>query len=384
MRSFWFWAVIIGLITTVFKTSRIPILSSGRGLAFASGVAPHSSTTTSPRVGEPFSNPRALKVAELLPDPSAERQQWLQELNRWREIAGVAPSVANSALSHGSERHAQYLVNQGPAGIAAFRTYDRTIGAGAHIETEGARWYTAEGAEAAQGGRLTANVIQCADVAWEGINERADIDQLLLAPFHRFSLLAPWGVVAGYGSHGEYPRRVAALALRGPIDREEETIVEFPADRSEIPWNAMVGSEWPNPLAVCPGYAAPVGVPITVQNGEQLDLKSYSLRDEDDGKQLAACAFDASTYSDADPAQARRGRDLLAAYGAIVLIPRRPLRAGDHYRVAINAYQGDFAWSFGVNPFEPPIAHPITMRSASVTPARKRNAILLDRDGRPE
>ena len=378
MRSHWFWVVLIGLIPTCFRIDRTQIPSKNDGLTFASGVAPHASAASA-QAGEALSNPRALSVAELLPDLSADGQPWLQEFNKWREMAGVSPAVANSTLSRGSERHARYLVNQGPVGIAAFRTYDRTIGAGAHIEEKGARWYTTAGAEAAQGGRLTPDVIQCADVAWEGRNQRADIDQLLLAPFHRFSLLAPWAAVAGYGSYGEYPRRVAALALRGPIDHTENVTVEFPPDKSEIPWNAMVGSEWPNPLAVCPGYVAPVGVPITVQKGGRLDLRSYSLRDEENGKELAACAFDARTYRDADPVQRRRGRELLEAYGAIVLIPRHPLRAGDHYRVEINARQGDFAWDFGVNPFDRPIAHPITVRSASATPAQKRDAILSSR-----
>jgi hypothetical protein len=378
MRSLWFWVVLIGLTLAVFRINRTSIAPIGGGLAFASGVAPRPSAATPPAVAPP-GNSRALRIAELLPDLAAEGRPWLMELNKWRQMAGLAPSVANTALSQGSERHARYLVNRGPVSLAGFRIYDRTIGPGAHIEDKGARWYTAEGAEAAQGGRLTADVIQCADVAWEGRDERVDIDQLLLAPFHRFSLMAPWGVVAGYGSYGEYPRRAAALALRGPIDRGQNAIVEFPPDKSEIPWTAMVGSEWPNPLAACPGYAAPVGVPITVQNGGRLDLTSYSLRDQDDGKELTACALDATSYRDDDPVQRRRGRDLLAAYGAIVLIPRHPLRAGDHYRVEIDARQADFAWSFGVNPFDQPAAHPIVVRSASVTPAREPAAKLSSR-----
>jgi hypothetical protein len=141
----------------------------------------------------------------------------------------------------------------------------------------------------------------------------------------------------------------------------------------------MVGSEWPNPLAVCSPYTVPVGVPITVQNGGRLDLVSYSLRDESNGKRLDACAFDARRYANADPVQERRGRELLAAYGAIILLPRHPLRRGDRYRVDIDARQGHFAWSFGVSRFPPSGAHPLAVRSASATPRRKRSVRSLSR-----
>lgn len=375
----WSWIVLIGFVLTAVTGKRIQTLSQNHGLGFSSAVRLQARTASAASRRSGSSAP-GLDDAELTPDVAAGGELWLLELNKWREESGLSPAVANLSLSRGSERHARYLVNEGPVSVAAFRIYDRTIGSGAHTEDRAARWYTAEGAEAARGGRLTPDVIQCADVAWEGRNQRADIDQLLLAPFHRFSLLAPWGVVAGYGSYGEYPRRVAALALRGPIDESPHgPAVEFPPDNSKIPWNAMVGSEWPNPLSVCPGYEAPVGVPITVQSGERLDLDSYSIYDESDGKELAACAFDARTYRDSDPVQRRRGRELLAAYGAAVLIPRRPLRAGDHYRVDIDARQGHFAWSFGVGQSPPPSAHPITVRSASAAPTQKRSEGLSSR-----
>ena len=48
--------------------------------------------------------------------------------------------------------------------------------------------------------------MQSADVAWNGKDGAADIDALLLGPFHRFSLLAPWAQVAGFGGFCEPPR----------------------------------------------------------------------------------------------------------------------------------------------------------------------------------
>ncbi|MBV8771092.1 MAG: hypothetical protein JO166_02010 [Deltaproteobacteria bacterium] len=92
-----------------------------------------------------------------------------------------------------------------------------SLGPGAHFESSRSRSYTPAGAEAAIGGPLAVDVIQAADVAWEGRTESGDIDNLIAAPFHRLTLLAPWVQIGGYGSFGEYRRRVAALALRGPV-----------------------------------------------------------------------------------------------------------------------------------------------------------------------
>ncbi|HJU12314.1 MAG TPA: hypothetical protein VJ728_15630, partial [Candidatus Binataceae bacterium] len=148
----------------------------------------------------------------VLPEPL-----WLVELNLWRRMAGLNVIVENNKLSSGSAEHARYLVVQGPADVTGFRAYDRSIGPRAHVEQTTSSSYTRAGAMAAIGGPLAADVIQGADVAWEGRNESSDIDSLIAAPFHRLSLLAPWAQIGGYGSFGEYPRRAAALALRGPL-----------------------------------------------------------------------------------------------------------------------------------------------------------------------
>jgi len=103
---------------------------------------------------------------------------------------------------------------------------------------------------------------------------------LLVAPFHRFSLLAPWATVAGYGVFGDYPRRAAALALLGiPQDSGGMGQVEFPPDGSTLAIAARNNSEWPNPLTSCPGYVRPVGLPISLQMGNLVRLESFSLRD---------------------------------------------------------------------------------------------------------
>src|SRR5258708_6272320 len=95
--------------------------------------------------------------------------------------------------------------------------------------------------------------MQGADVTFEGRGEAEEIDSWLIGPFHRFSLLAPWAQVAGFGSFGQYPRSAAALALRGAMpDSEEATVIRFPPDGSSVLTGTMYLSEWPDPLAPCP------------------------------------------------------------------------------------------------------------------------------------
>jgi hypothetical protein len=274
---------------------------------------------------------------------------WLSELNQWRRLAGLRLVAENAYLNHGSEEHARYLVAEGPAEAAAFRAYDRRIGAGAHLEDRNRPSYTTTGAEAAIGGPLAADVIQGADVAWEGRTESGDIDNLVVAPFHRLSLLAPWAQVGGYGSFGEYPKRAAALALRGPLSAQQRRKpIEFPPANTTISIVALSGSEWPNPIGSCPGYERPVGLPITLQTGSPLVLQFFSIRDQTSGHELETCGFDALGYRNSNALQRKRGRELLNAYGAVVLIPRNPLLFGHQYRVTTQTSQGRLAWAFRV------------------------------------
>jgi hypothetical protein len=64
--------------------------------------------------------------------------------------------------------------------------------------------------------------------------------------------------------------------------------------------------------------------------------------------ELEACGFDSASYRNSDPIQQKRGRELLNAYGAVVLIPRTPLSSGHRYRVTLQTSQGRFEWSFGL------------------------------------
>ncbi|MGH8013379.1 MAG: hypothetical protein ACREQ4_12860 [Candidatus Binataceae bacterium] len=285
-------------------------------------------------------DPSAVKIGSSVSDAP-----WLTDVNEWRSEAGVVPVGENFQLSDGAADHACYLVKNGPSNPAEFHAYEMNIGAAAHIEDPGNQYFTPAGEQAAHTG----------DVTWDR-NPEADVDGLVEAPFHRLSILAPWNRVAGYGDCGRFPMRAATLVLRGSTPVGLAKTVIFPPESSTVP-GMMKNSEWPNPLAACPGYSLPVGTPITVQMGAfvRISLRSYSVTDESTGRKVKACGFDAQSYP------IRWGQKVLLSYGAIVVVPRRPLLPGHTYRVSLKTARHSFDWCFSVLGDQ---KHP-TLRTAS-------------------
>ncbi|MGH8679324.1 MAG: hypothetical protein ACREUQ_13370 [Burkholderiales bacterium] len=274
--------------------------------------------------------------------------QWLTRLNTWRVSVGTVPVGENTELSYGCVQHSRYLVQGGPQHDFEFAQYAAGLGGAAHEEDPRSPLYTREGRYAAIGGHLSDEVLQAGDVAWASQSEQEDIDKLLVAPFHRLSLLAPWAKVAGYGSFGTFPRSAATVALRGPSKDAGVGQIQFPAAGSTVPIISMTQPEWPSPLASCPGYQLPIGLPITMQLGTDLStgLTSYFLEDQTENRRLESCAFDAVTYNNPSLETQQHGREGLKGFGAIVMIPRYPLQPGHTYRVSISAVAQNFEWTF--------------------------------------
>ena len=78
--------------------------------------------------------------------------------------------------------------------------------------------------------------------------------------------------------------------------------------------------------------------PTTVQFGVMLGQLGYHVMPD---------AFDDSSYANPDSASQSIGRDVLRNYGAIVIVPREPLRPGG-YAVEIIAGDERYTWSFTV------------------------------------
>ncbi len=284
--------------------------------------------------------PAAAPTVAIMAEPGAGGP-WLVALNRYRAMAGLNPIAETDADSRADRAHARYLV----------KTYGANIRAGdnpgikIHEEDSSSPWYSPAGKAAASH----------SDIAeWPGPAAPPSpswaIDLWIAGPFHRLPMLNPRMRTASYGEYCENGVCVVLLDLAGALDRIPMNVsmvhpVEFPPYGSITDLEGATG-EWPDPLSSCPGYAEPTGLPISLQTAyfRPVKMKSFSLT-RSDGAKLDACPIDAASYVNPDPQTQKRGRSILEAFGAVILIPREPLRP-DLYKVAISTDNGDYSWSF--------------------------------------
>ena len=317
-------------------------------------AVPARSTSAANAASSPSAAPSTapLAAASVVPGvPSASAAgaspPWLDALNRYRAMSGVAPVANDAATSGGDEAHARYLVENYRDSIA------RSIGIGAkmHEEDPTNRWYTAAGARAANS----------SDVAqWPGPHPPPSplwaFDGWMSAPFHRLSMLNPRLHSASLGNWCEGAVCVVTLNVNAGADKIERdsalaTPIKFPGADSTLMMNSSEG-EWPDPLSSCPGYTTPSGLPITLQVGffHTVKLDSYAVML--DGSPVEACGIDSLSYVNPEAESQRRAREILNAFGAVVVVPRDPLAPGK-YDVAITADGKPYRWSFTIAPAGP-------------------------------
>jgi uncharacterized protein YkwD len=270
---------------------------------------------------------------------------WLARLNHFRAMAALSPVTENAALSMGDFSHARYLVANFGERIRA----GESLGPLMHTEEPGRKWYSVAGHQAAS----ASDVIEGYVGNGTGFTGRETVDGWLSLPFHRLPLLSPLLRSAGYGQYCE--AGVCAAALNSetgadPIHSVARVLprpIQFPPNGSIISLRAGE-NEWPDPLTACPGYAPPTGLAVTLQLGTWMapHLTDFTL--ERGGRAIDACGFDATSYRNPDSQTQQAGREVLKTYGAVVLIPRKPLQSGSHYTVSLAVDGTSYRWSFSV------------------------------------
>jgi hypothetical protein len=273
----------------------------------------------------------------------AEDAAWLTAVNRYRAMVGVPLVTADAQLSRGDALHSHYLaVNYAPQS-PKFR-----LGADAHTEDPTKPDFSREGAEAARASDI--------DWSWDPQNRPETswaIDNWMAVPFHRMQIISPYLRRVGYGTacQGE----ICFAALNTGIDIDPPRAIPsrwpkplaFPPDASLIEMNQFRG-EWPDPLTSCSGYAAPAGLPVTLELGHLIapEVSDYSIRNADSGALIQACALDANNYVNPDAAAQSAARAVLKDFGAVIIVPRRPLAKG-RYTVTVTAGQ-EYSWTFSI------------------------------------
>jgi hypothetical protein len=271
--------------------------------------------------------------------------RWLNELNRYRSIVSEPPVVADAGISDGALKHSNYIAINFPR--------PGKVGAELHTEDPAKAGYTTEGAEAARGEVAPAWYFEADPTrTFPKMEPVFFLNGWLEAPFHRPSLLRADIHTAGFGE------TCAGIACAAVLDLPEATKpgtpvtyaqpILFPPPKYPIALDELP-SEWPNPLNACPNYAFPVGVPITIQLGENVDAKLGSYALTQDGKSLEACGFDASTYTSSNPVELDRARGTLKLDGEVVIVPRKPFTPGAGYDVSATVNDHPYAWSFTVS-----------------------------------
>ncbi|MFN8060635.1 MAG: CAP domain-containing protein [Vicinamibacterales bacterium] len=276
-------------------------------------------------------------AAVLVSSSPAQAQTWLDYVNAYRATAGLPPVTESAVWSDGDRKHAVYTVRGDVL---------------AHAEDATSPWYTAEGNVAAQ----SSNVM--ASSAYEATDQFA-VDLWMQGPFHAIGILDPRLVQVGYGSFHEagtgFQMSAALDVLRGRSGTAAGVSfpVYWPANGSSVPLGSYSGSESPDPLASCPGYAAPSGLPIVLQMGTGSVtpvVTASSFRDG--GTPLQHCIFTESTYVNANPSTQSLARSVLNTRDAVVLVPRAPLETGRTYTASLTVNGVAYTWSFGIGPLK--------------------------------
>jgi len=269
----------------------------------------------------------------------------LARLNQLRAEAGVPPIELDADNSTPNWLHARYLAE------------NRTTG---HEEDPSLPYYTPEGDMAGRGSNLTYASAYIYVEEWG--SPTWPIDSFLDAPFHLFHLLSPMATRARIATYysasrcpdtrdcGDASRHFQVGAVQVPQNTytyiwSDDMTVRFPADGQVITELAHYG-ENPSPLASCPGYELPAGLPIFAMHGRDNLPGVKATRLERDGEALEHCTITADTYTNPDPVAENRVRNVLTAFGAIVIIPREPLEPGSAYEVTIEYATHTDTWTF--------------------------------------
>lgn len=215
-----------------------------------------------------------------------------------------------------------------------------------HSEDPGNPWYTPEGLAAAQNGNTFVSSNATASDTYA-------IDFWMRGPFHAVALIDPALQQVGYGSYREadggwqMAATVDVARGQGTVPPTTTFPIEYPGDGETISLLSYAGGEWPDPLAACPGYSTPTGLPIILQIGPgnlTLSVTAHSFLQG--ATPLEYCIFDETNYTNSDSYTQNVGRSILNRRDAVVLIPKAPLIPGANYTVSVTANGQTYAWPF--------------------------------------
>jgi len=302
-----------------------------------------------------------LAITSSTPTAAADMNSkpWLTQINQYRMMAGLESVEEVAAISAGDTNHARYLVKR-----FEVEPPDQVD---IYSENRATEWSTPSGAAAATLSNiaLRTGAEQPSDLETQ---IRQVIDDWMTDPFQRLPMLDPDLRKIGLGVFREKNLTSIVLQVRTPAPPQEARMgsaedyrlarpsaenskypIMFPPAGSDIGLVAFEGGGWPNLFTSCPGLGLPVGLPITLELGpsaQDQNIMRHSITTNQ--RPLEHCIFIPGTYVGMNDAQTLIGRQVLSTFGAVVLIPRLPLRAGNSYSVSVSTDRKEYQWSFSV------------------------------------
>lgn len=349
---------------------RALIATAGAVFAILSGCSSSKHGAFPAPAPPPVATPAAVAVPR---DFQAAFARW----NYYRQSAGLLPVEYDDELAKGAAAHSRYLVKNHVRGADAFiedgQLRSAVISTGIRQESQGNQWYTELGSTAGQNSYVLRSSSMPAD--------SADlVDSMMALGVSGLGLLDPQVATVGEGSFCQDSDCIITVSYREGLTRGEflslydvstfgfnpllgrvpftkarlRKPVYFPSPGMQARRTSLIGSSEPNPLTSCPGYSAQTGAPIWLEVGASAsgdsDVTATNHSLEDNGVEVESCEIDAANYSNPDGYFQPMLRSFLSATGAVMLIPREPLKPGHTYTVKITADSQPYKWSFSVAP----------------------------------
>jgi len=246
---------------------------------------------------------------------------WLSEVNRYRAMAGLGAVTENAEFNAGCAQHARYAV------------VNQHLG---HSETPNTPLYTPEGEACARVANLAYWNTPVTDVSY--------VRDWVQAPFHLAGLMRPGLRSVSYGRFDDPARSSgfvssAALDVLRGLGEASASPYAFPAQGAVTDVLAF-RAETPDPLAVCPGFALPVGAPIVLSLGRGRGQRTPQVLLSVAGQRVEVCIITQTS------AQGGAMLDIAQGEGLTVILPRVPLAPASTVEVVSSEDGAEYRWTF--------------------------------------
>lgn len=290
-----------------------------------------------------------VRAADPWPPFISPNAPWLDAVNYYRAMAGLAPVTENSTWSKGAYNHSCYMLYNGIT----------------HDEIPGYPGYTTSGDVAGNSGNVAVS-------SAFGASARSHIELWMTGPFHAIGVLRYNLRSVGFGkcdNTDTSPWRSGATlnVMSGLVAGvRPATPIVFPGNGTTTNLSRFV-AETPNPVSFC-GWTGGAGLPVIAMMPEPVSTVSATITGPNGP--LETCAL----YSGNTTGTAQA---ILAGDNAVTVLPRSTLTPGT-YTVTVRTQARVVTWSFTVDPAAAagvmPVPHVVPAGPASsftaITPFR--------------